>query len=63
LLNYCPCEIEQADIFSRHMIKNVTISKVGLKRSACVPQLLRPLIAAAETGASLEPLLTTIVPA
>jgi DNA-binding CsgD family transcriptional regulator len=43
------------------MIKNVTISKVSLQRSAYVPQLLRTLIAAAESGAPLEPPLTTIV--
>jgi hypothetical protein len=43
------------------MIKNVTIGKVSLQPSACIPQLLCPLIAAAGAGAPLEPPLTTIV--
>ena len=43
------------------MIKNVTIGKVTLERSAPIPQLLLPLIAAAEAGAPLESSLTKIV--
>ena len=43
------------------MIKNVTISKVSLQRSACIPQLLGPLITAARAGAPLEPPLKGIV--
>jgi DNA-binding CsgD family transcriptional regulator len=47
--------------FTARMIKNVTIGKVLLERTPYTPQLLLPMIAAAEAGKPLERPLSDIV--